>query len=551
MKNDLWFKNAVFYQIYPRSFCDSNNDGIGDIQGIISKLDYLKELGVNCVWLSPCYESPNDDMGYDISNYYNINSEYGTMEDWKEMIEEMHKRDIKFIMDLVVNHTSDEHPWFKESRKSKDNPYRDYYYWRKGKNGSYPNNWNSSFTGPAWEYDEKTDEYYLHLFTKKQVDLNWENPKVRDEVINILNFWFDLGVDGFRCDVINYISKTENLPNDPKFGFTKGACYYTNGPKIHQYFNFLNENAFSKREKLFLGECPGLTTEYAKLYTARERNELDIAFAFEPVESASLAKYIQLRFNLRKFKNVFSKWQKELENTGWNSLYLENHDQARSISRFGNDKQFRIESAKMLATMLATLKGSLFIFEGQELGLKNREFTKISDFKDTCSQSVYKLMKEKLHFPTKFIIKNYNKTARDQARLPMQWNSGKNAGFSDVEPWMPINSDYEVFNAESEKNDPNSVLNYYKKLISFRKEHSVIIEGNYTEHLEKSNNFYVYTRESNEEKLLIVLSFSTKNKKLPKISKDFNNSIYIFGNYDNKSLYEDYRPYECRIYTYE
>lgn len=549
MKNNLWFKDAVFYQIYPRSFCDSNGDGIGDIKGIISKLDYLKDLGVNCVWLSPCYESPNDDIGYDISDYYKINSEYGTLDDWKEMIQGMHERNIKLIMDLVVNHTSDEHKWFKESKSSINSPYRDYYYWRKGVKGNPPNDWNSNFTGPAWEYDENTDEYYLHLFTKKQVDLNWENPKVREEVINILNFWFDLGVDGFRCDVINYISKTEGLPNDPKGGVLKGTKYFTNGPKIHEYFNFLNENAFGKREKLFLGECPGLTTDIAKLYTARDRNELDVAFAFEPVETASFAKYIQLKFSLRKFKGVFSKWQKELENIGWNSLYLENHDQARSISRFANDKEFRVESAKLLATMLFTLKGSLFIYEGQELGLKNLEFNDIKEFKDTCSQSVYQLMKKKLHFSDRFIIKNFNKTARDQARLPMQWNDSVNAGFSTGNPWMPVNIDYKTFNASSEEKDNNSVLNYYKKLIKFRKENSVIVNGSYTEYLEKSKDFYVYTREYNDENLLIVLSFSKKNKKLPLIKGlDLDKARFVLGNYDEKEVYDLFRPYEARIY---
>lgn len=550
MKNDLWFKKAVIYQIYPRSFCDSNGDGIGDIRGIISKLDYLKQLGVNCVWLSPCYASPNDDMGYDISDYYSINPEYGTLDDWKEMLEGMHSRGIKLIMDLVVNHTSDQHPWFVESKKSKDNPYRDYYYWRDGKGGKAPNNWASNFMGSAWEYDETTNQYYLHLFTKKQVDLNWENPKVRQEVVNILNYWFDLGVDGFRCDVINYISKHPDLPNDKSLTFQKGAKYYANGPRIHEFFNYLNQEAFSKREKLFLGECPGMTTEHAMLYTARDRCELDVAFTFEHVETCSTAKYIQRKFNLREFKGVFSRWQKQLENVGWNSLYLENHDQARSISRFGNDTTYRVESAKLLATMLATLKGTLFVYEGQELGLKNRKLDGIEEFKDTCSQSVYKLMRKLLHLPKKFLLKNFNKTARDQARLPMQWTDGENAGFTTGTPWMPINYDYKHFNAQSESLDENSVLNYYKKLIAFRASHDEIVEGSYTEYLPKSKKFFAYARDDGKNKLLVVLNFAPKQSKLPQIKDlDVTNAKYAFGNYDSSDVYDVYQPYEARVFT--
>ncbi|MEG1519418.1 MAG: alpha-glucosidase [Clostridia bacterium] len=552
MRNDLWFKNAVFYQIYPRSFCDSNGDGIGDIKGIISKLDYLKDLGVNCVWLSPCYKSPNDDIGYDISDYYSINPEYGDMNDFKEMLDGFHKRGMKLIMDLVVNHTSDEHPWFVES-KNPESPYRDYYYWRKGKKpGVAPNNWNSNFTGDAWEYDKDTDSYYLHLFTKKQVDLNWENPAVRAEVLKILNFWFDFGVDGFRCDVINYISKKEGLPDDNSlFNPLKGAKYYCNGEKIHQYINFLNEEAFGKREKLFLGECGGTTTQDALDYTARDRHEMDLIFNFEHVMSSTISKYIPLKFKLKNFKKIISRWQNDLMHKGWNSLYLENHDQTRSLNHFGNVGEFRVQSAKLLATMLATLKGSIFIYEGQELGMINHHFDKIEDFSDTATQSVYHLAHDKLHLPRKFLLNCFNQTARDHARTPMQWSADSNGGFSTGSPWMPINADYKTCNVSVETADENSVLNYYKELLKFRKKNNVIIDGDFTEILKNSKKFYVYTRTYEDKNLLVVLNWSDKSNSLPHNSMNgFGNAKYVFGNYSAAPLTAEFKPYEARVYRF-
>lgn len=553
MRNDLWFKNAVFYQIYPRSFCDSNGDGIGDIQGIISKQDYLKKLGVDCVWLSPCYKSPNDDIGYDISDYYSINSEYGNMDDFKQMLDGFHQRGIKLIMDLVVNHTSDEHPWFVQSKDPKS-PYRDFYYWRKGKkNGKKPpNNWNSSFTGDAWSYDEASGEYYLHLFTKKQVDLNWENPAVRAEVIKILDFWFDLGVDGFRCDVINYISKDTDLPDDKSlFNPLKGTKYYCNGKKIHQYINFLNEDAFGKREKLFLGECGGTTTDDAIQYTARDRHEMDLIFNFEHVMSSTIAKYIPLKFKLKNFKKIMVRWQEDLMNVGWNSLYLENHDQTRSLNHFGNTDKFRNESAKLLATMLATLKGSIFIYEGQELGMINHKFDEIEQFIDTATQSVYHLAHNKMHLPRKFLLKCFNQTARDHARTPMQWTDETNGGFSKGTPWMPVNEDYKTCNVKVEDTDENSVLNYYKKLLDFRKKHDQIIDGNFVELLKSSNKFFAYTRSHNGKNLLVVLNWNEKVNAIPSdIIETYKNAKYAFGNYESSPLNVEFKPFEARIYSY-
>lgn len=552
MRNDLWYKSAVFYQIYPRSFCDGNGDGIGDIRGIISKLDYLKELGVDCVWLSPCYMSPNDDIGYDISNYREINPEYGTMSDFEEMLEGMHERNIKLIMDLVVNHTSDEHEWFKKSIEG-DEDYRDYYYWRKGKKeGVPPNNWNSCFTGDAWEYDEKSGEYYLHLFTKKQVDLNWDNPKVQQEVLDVVNYWFDKGVDGFRCDVINYISKVEGLPDDKNiFSPLKGEKYYCNGPKLHERLNFLNEEAFGKREKLFLGECGGTDTEMAKLFTKRDRHEMDMIFNFEHVMVGTISKYIPTKFKPRQLKKVLSHWQEELMNEGWNTLYLENHDQARSVSRFGDAEKYRKESAKMLATLLATLKGSMFIYEGQEIGMKNYPFNDISEFIDTATQSVFQLARKKLHLTKKFLLKAFNVTARDHARTPMQWNSDKNAGFSTSEnTWMPINPDYKDWNVTSEEKDNDSVLNYYKKLINFRKNNSVIWEGDFKEYAKSDKYFYIYSRQFGEKKLLIVMNFSDKTRNLPNLHNiDIEEENYEIGNYSKTNLETDYYPYEVRVFS--
>jgi oligo-1,6-glucosidase len=390
-----WWKEAVVYQIYPRSFKDSNGDGIGDINGIISKLDYLKELGVDVIWLSPVYKSPNDDNGYDISDYRDIMDEFGTMDDWERLLEEMHNRGLKLIMDLVVNHSSDEHAWFVESRKSKDNPYRDYYIWRPGQDGKEPNNWESNFSGSAWQYDEATGEYYLHLFSKKQPDLNWENPKLRQEIYDMMKFWLDKGIDGFRMDVINFISKEEGLPDAPNpegKKYVSGGRYFMNGPKIHDYLQKMNREVLSKYDVMTVGEMPGVTVEEAKLYTSENRKEVNMVFQFEHVDldSGPGGKWDLKPLQLKNLKENITKWQKGLEKEGWNSLYLNNHDQPRMVSRFGNDRKYRVESAKMLATFLHMLKGTPYIYQGEEIGMTNVQFESIDDYKDIETLNMYR-----------------------------------------------------------------------------------------------------------------------------------------------------------------
>ncbi len=549
MRNDLWFKRAVFYQIYPRSFCDSNGDGIGDLKGITSKLEYLKELGVDCIWLSPCYKSPNDDIGYDISDYYSIQEEYGTMEDFDVMLDKIHSLGMKLIMDLVVNHTSTSHSWFQKSLE-KDSPYRNYYYWKKGKSEKKPpNNWDSCFQGSAWEKDENTSEYYLHLFDKNQADLNWENEKVREEVLNILTFWFDKGIDGFRCDVINYISKPIGLPDDPKkLSVTKGTDQFTNGPKIHEYINFLNESSFSPREKLFLGETPNISTSDALDFTKRDRHEMDIVFGFEHVLCTFILRYIPTKFNIRKLKRVLSKWQNDLSAEGWNSLFLENHDQPRSVSIYGDDKEFRVESAKALISILALLKGSLFIYEGQEIGMTNYPFNDISELIDTASAGVFNLATKKLLMPKKTVFNFLNKTARDHSRTPMQWNDSTSGGFStSTKTWMPVNPNYIDVNVEKSKKDENSILNYYIDILKFRKSMDVVFDGTYIEYLKNSKKFYVFERKNNDKTMLVVINHDKKQNNLKNLNLDCGD--YAFGNYGKSDLYSPYNPYEVRVFV--
>jgi oligo-1,6-glucosidase len=425
MKRSRWYKDAIIYQIYPRSFMDSNGDGIGDIKGIISKLDHLKELGINAVWLSPCYKSPNDDNGYDISDYRDIMDEFGTLKDWEEMIKGMHERGIKLIMDLVVNHTSDEHNWFKESRKSLDNPYRDYYIWRKGsgKDGKKPpNNWTSRFGGSAWAYDEITGEWYLHLFTKKQPDLNWDNPKVRDEVVGICKYWLDKGVDGFRCDVITYISKAEGLPNGKWNPAIRGDEHFSPGPNIHKYLNEINQKIWSKYDCMTVGETPNVTVDNALLYGAEDRNELDTVFIFEHIECNQFMRLIPRKFNLVKFKTVMSKWQNGLAGKGWNSLYLENHDQPRSLPTFASDLTYRKQAAKMLATTMHLMQGTPYVYQGQEIGMTNCPF-KLEEYQDVMVKMIFDVINKIAPFLKGFALKVLDKRARDHARTPMQWTA--------------------------------------------------------------------------------------------------------------------------------
>lgn len=553
MERTRWYKDAIIYQIYPRSFKDSNGDGIGDIRGIIEKLDYLQDLGVNAVWLSPCYKSPNDDNGYDISNYRDIMDEFGTLKDWEEMIKGMHKRGIKLIMDLVVNHSSDEHYWFKESRKSKDNPYRDYYIWRegKGKNGKKPpNNWTSRFGGSAWEYDETTNEWYLHLFTKKQPDLNWENPKVRKEVQDICKFWLDKGVDGFRCDVITYISKADGLPNGKWNPAIRGDEHFSPGPRIHQYLNELNLKTWSNYDCMTVGETPNVTIDQGIEYVSEDRNELDTVFTFEHIEINQFMRLIPKKFNLVKFKSVLSKWQIGLKDKGWNSLYIENHDQPRCIPTYASDLRYRKEAAKMIGICIHMMQGTPYIYQGQEIGMTNCPF-EVDEYKDVMVKMVYDVLKY-APFLKPIAKKVFDKRARDHARTPVQWDDSKNAGFTSAdETWIKVNPNYKEINVAEAIKDPNSIYNFYKKLIRFRIGNELIKNGNYREHFHKSKDLYVYERAYRGERLFIICNFKPYEVKfnLPgdMAYKEANLVLHNYG-YDRKLEEMMLKPYEALVF---
>ncbi|NFT05865.1 alpha-glucosidase [Clostridium botulinum] len=547
-----WWKESVVYQIYPRSFKDSNGDGIGDIRGIIEKLDYLRELGIDVIWLSPVYKSPNDDNGYDISDYKDIMTEFGTMNDFDELLKSAHEKGIKIMMDLVVNHTSDEHKWFVESRKSENNKYRDYYVWKKGKDGQPPNNWTSCFSGSAWQYDEETDMYYLHLFSKKQPDLNWENPELRSDVYSMMQWWLGKGIDGFRMDVINFISKNQEFPDGVNGDFSK---YSMNGPRIHEFLEEINEKVLRGKNLITVGEMPGVSVEEAKLYTGEDRNELNMVFQFEHTDlgNGKYGKWHKNSFKLTDLKKIMTKWQKGLENEGWNSLYWNNHDQPRVVSRFGNDKKYWKESAKMLATCLHMMKGTPYIYQGEEIGMTNVTFRDLNDYKDIEIINAYNDLVVKNGRSHDEMMEGIHDRGRDNARTPMQWNSSVNAGFTTGTPWIKVNPNYNEINAESQINDKDSIFNYYKELIKIRKDNEIIVYGNYDLILEDSEEIYAYVRTLNEEQLLVICNFSsnTSEFKLPNNIKLKYKKLLI-ANYDeckeetleNISL----RPYECRAY---
>lgn len=553
MEQAFW-KEAVVYQIYPRSFKDSNGDGIGDLQGIHSKLDYLKELGVDVIWLSPVYKSPNDDNGYDISDYYDIMDEFGTLQDWDELLEGLHNRGMKLMMDLVVNHSSDEHAWFMESRSSKDNPYRDYYIWRPGhEDGTAPNNWTSFFSGSAWQYDDMTAEYYLHLFTKKQPDLNWENPKLRQSIYDMMTFWLDKGVDGFRMDVINLISKVPGLPDDGKEGLSDGSPYYMNGPRIHEFLREMNEQVLSKYEVMTVGEAPGATVEEAIKYTGKDRHELQMVFQFEhmDVDSGAEGKWDLVPWTLPKLREVLHKWQTGLAEDGWNSLYLNNHDQPRMVSRFGNDKEYRGESAKMLATLLHTLKGTPYIYQGEELGMTNVKFTSIEEYRDVEIHNMYNEKVVQGGADPGTIMQAIETKGRDNARTPMQWNTEASAGFTTGTPWIGVNPNYTEINAEAAVADPESIFHYYRKLIALRKQNPVMVYGDYELIMQDHEQIYAYTRTLNQEKWLIVLNFTGEPVMLDlPDGLHTEGSRMIITNYSEDGMnVGELRPYEARVYS--
>ena len=544
MKNTLWFKDAIIYQIYPRSFKDSNNDGMGDILGIISKLDYLKELGINCVWLSPVYESPMDDNGYDISDYKKIYETFGTMDDFKLMLDEMHKRGIRLIIDLVANHTSDEHEWFIESKKNKDNPYRDYYIWK-----DKPNNWTGFFGEGAWEYVEECDSYYLHLFGKKQPDVNWENEKVREAYKDILKFYLDMGVDGFRCDVINLISKDQRFKNGRNPLILVGKKYFINGPRLHEYLHELNRDVLSNYDAMTVGETVFTNLEDVKKLTDLEREELSMVFNFDhtSVDNFLGVKWLMRKFSLKRFKKRLDKYQYGLANVGWNSLFYENHDQRRSVGRFNtSDDKHRIESAKMLATTMYFLKGTPFIYQGQEIGMTNMQVKSIDEFVDIESKNVINTMKS-LHLPKKYIDKSIRNGSRDNSRIPMQWDDSVYAGFSEVEPWLKVNENKSFINVEASKKDPNSIFNYYKKLIQIHKDELLVKEGVYKDLLPNSNKLFVYERMGENELLLVVSNFTSKEIKCKILDKYQGYKVEVLlNNYDD--VFDKLQPYQTILY---
>jgi oligo-1,6-glucosidase len=558
--NRAWWKECVVYQIYPRSFYDSNGDGIGDLRGITQKLDYLKELGINVVWLCPVYKSPNDDNGYDVSDYQDIMDEFGTLADWDELLAEMHNRGIKLVMDLVVNHTSDEHPWFQESRKSKDNPYRDFYIWRPGKNGDEPNNWRSFFGGSAWQYDEGTGEYYLHLFTKKQPDLNWENPKVRDEVFKMMDWWLRKGIDGFRMDVINMISKVPGLPDAPvvtadRYQF--GGQYFMNGPRLMEFLTEMKQKVLSRYDILTVGETPFVTTQDAIKIVNEETGALRMLFQFEHVDldaetEADSGGTIK-KMKLLDLKEVMTRWQKDLQSRAWNSIFLSNHDQPRSVSRLGDDAQFRVESAKLLGTFIHMLQGTPYVYQGDEIGMTNVAFESIEEYRDVATRNMYKEAVEEKGVDPQVALKVVHAKSRDNARTPMQWDDSEQAGFTTGTPWIKLNPNYKEINVAEALADPNSVFHYYKKLIQLRKENPVIVYGTYDLILDSHEEIYAFTRTLEEESLLVILNFSGNNPEfqLPE-NIAFVSTELLISNYEvkpNEDIHQiTLRPYEARVY---
>ena len=548
-----WWKESVVYQIYPKSFKDSNGDGIGDIKGIIEKLDYLKELGVNVLWISPMLESPQDDNGYDISDYRRIYEDYGTMEDYEEMLSEAHKRDIKVLMDLVVNHTSDEHNWFIESRKSKDNPYRDYYIWKDPVNGKEPNNWGGVFGGSAWEYDEKTQMYYLHLFSKKQPDLNWENEKVRREVYDMMTFWCEKGIDGFRMDVISMVSKNQAFPDGEVKNGLYGDFnpYCVHGPRIHEFLQEMNKEVLSRYDIMTVGETSGVTIEEAQKYAGEDRNELNMVFQFEHVEDACCdhGKWTTAKFNFRDFKKTMIKWQEELQGKAWNSLFLGNHDQPRSVSRFGNDNPaYRETSAKMLATCLHMMQGTPYVYQGEELGMTNAYFDKLEDYRDIESINFFTELTEAGIMTPEYMMKCLMLRSRDNARTPMQWNDSAQGGFTSGEPWIRINPNYKEINAAQQLGDPDSVFYYYQKLIRLRKEKEIIVYGSFEALCRDDDKIFAYTRKLDQEKLLTVCNFSDQDAEM-KIPEEFAGAQCLITNLGRTVFDRNFvlRPYEAFV----
>lgn len=557
-----WWKESVVYQIYPISFKDSNGDGIGDLRGIISKLDYLQHLGINVIWICPIYKSPGHDNGYDISDYCAIDSRYGTMEDFDELLEQAHSRGIKIMMDLVLNHTSDEHPWFLESRSSKDNPKRDFYIWRKGKDGLYPNNWESYFSGSVWEYDKKSDEFYMHLYAKQQPDLNWENERMVEELYKMIRWWLAKGVDGFRFDAIAHIVKAVGLPdadNPDNLPVVQAYQLFSNLEKVHTLLKKLNEEVLFEYDIMTVGETSGLGPEQALDYVGEHRNELDMVFQFEHMYldagSGGTGKWDIRSWTLLDLKKIMSSWQTVLHGKGWNANYLSNHDQPRPVSRFGDDGKYRVESAKMLATFIHMLQGTPYIFQGEEIGMTNVTFDSIEDYRDVETLNYYeqRRLQGKPEAETMLAI---HKKSRDNARTPMQWDDGPHAGFTEGEPWIKVNPNHREINVKQAMADPDSIFHYYRKLIAIRKDCQAIIYGDYKLLLPLDTEIYAFVRSIEDEKLLVILNFFDRTPVFdwPEDLQTETKKLMI-SNYEpapDEDVYHlTLRPYEARVYLLE
>ncbi|MGO5442010.1 alpha-glucosidase [Faecalimonas sp. LCP19S3_D12] len=539
MEKEKWWKNAVIYQIYPRSFQDSNHDGIGDLQGIVQRLDYLKELGIDAIWLSPVYKSPQDDNGYDISDYQDIDPVFGNIEDMKCLIKEAAEYNIRIIMDLVLNHTSDEHKWFQEAKRSKQNPYHDYYVWRDGKEGTPPNDMKATFGGSAWEWVPELGQYYFHQFSVKQPDLNWDNPEVRSEIYQMIRWWIEKGVGGFRLDVIDQIAK------EPDKKITN------NGSKLHDYIKEMSRELFQNTDLITVGEAWGATPESAKLYSNPNGGEFSMVFQFEHIgldQQEGKEKWDLKPLSLKSLKNVVKRWQTELYGCGWNSLFWNNHDLPRIVSRWGDDEKYRVESAKMFAILLHGMQGTPYIYQGEELGMTNVKY-EINDYRDIETLNLYKERIER-GYDKRAVMNSIYVKGRDNARTPMQWNVLQNAGFTDATPWIKVNPNYIDINAESQVRDQDSIFSCYRELINLRKKYRVFIDGCFKMLLEEDDNLFAYCRENENSKLLVICNFYGKEIKNPlgNICKDMS---LLIGNYKEVCTTSNYRPYEARMYFKE
>ena len=547
--NKNWWKESVVYQIYPRSYKDTSGNGLGDIDGIIQKIGYIKSLGVDIIWLCPIYESPNDDNGYDISDYRRISDDFGGDESFDRLLKAIHNSGLKLIMDLVVNHTSDEHYWFDEAKKSKGNKYHDYYIWKKGNSKTPPNNWQSVFGGSAWKWNEKTKEYFLHLYTQKQPDLNWENSEVREEIYSIIDFWLDKGVDGFRMDVISMISKRlafEDIPDSMSMVEVMEK-FYSNGPRVHEFIKEMNQKVLSKYDIVTVGEGPGINLENALKYVSEKENELNMVFHFDHlfIDYGPKGKYDPIPIDFIRFKKIFSQWDNLLANKGWNSIFLGNHDFSRIVSRFGNDKDYHFESAKLLVTLLMTMRGTPYIYQGDEIGMVNVAHPSIDFYDDVETLNAWKLAENEGKDMERF-LKLVHKQSRDNARTPMQWDSSKNGGFTKSKPWIPLNENFKMINVTNQEGDPHSILQYYRKMIAFRKANKTLVYGEYKDLEPNHSKLFIYKRWDEKYMFLVAHNFSNN---IEEFSADYvKDHTLSSSNYLSNEKQNFLKPWESRIY---